>query len=461
MDLEEIWKTALAHLEVKLDSPAQFKTWFKDTTLLDIKDATAEIGVKNSYASDWLKKKHNKLVKDTISYVYGSTLDTKYVIDKALVNKPQPKVKAEDIIKEAPLFAPAGHQDNQISQILGRAGINNGHSFTNFIVGPSNKLAHAAALGVAAKPGETYNPLFIYGKTGLGKTHLGHAIARDIVEKDPYKKVLYVPSETFLNDMVKAIRTNKNVQFRQKYRTLDILIIDDIQFISKWVETQGEFFNTFNVLHGDNKQIILISDRSPEQIKNIDDRLRSRFQGGMTADIVRPDFETRLAIVEDKARALGTDLNQETLEFIAKTVTDNIRKLEGSLQKISLFDQMAEQQLSLEEVAKILGTDSLSKRERIKIPGILKVVAKEFKITVKDIKGPRRTADVAFARQLCMFLLREEFGYKLEQVAGHLNRKDHTTVIHAVDKIKSKLMIDEGFKNQLDLIRENIYTMDS
>ena len=459
-DLSEIWKITLAQLEVKIDSPAQFKTWFKDTTLLDIKGNVAEIGVKNSYTSDWLLKKHNKLIKDTISYVYGSDLLPKFIIDKALVNKPTPKITPEDIIREAPMFVSPDTQNNQISQILKRAGLNDAHSFANYVVGSSNKLAHAAASGVAGKPGQLYNPLFIYGKTGLGKTHLSHAIGVKMLEDNPYRKILYVSSEGFLNDMVKSIRSGKTVEFRQKYRSLDLLIIDDIQFISKWQETQSEFFNTFNVLYNDKKQVILISDRPPDEIKNIEDRLRSRFQGGMLVDIIKPDLEMRLAILEKKAKNMGILIMPRINEYIAKVITDNIRELEGALQKVSLYNSMIEQDLSVEEVAKILGKDSVSKREKIKVPGILKAIAKEFKVNLKDLKGPRRTSEIAFARQVCMYFLREEFGYKLEHIAELLNRKDHTTVIHAVDKIKSKTMIDEGFKNQIDLIKDTLYSND-
>lgn len=456
MDLNEIWKITLAQIEVKIDSPAQFKTWFKDTTLMDIKGNTAEIGVKNSYTSDWLQKKHNRLIKETLAYVYGADLNPVYVIDKSLVNKPNPKISADELIKDAPIFSPLT-ADERMLHLLKSSGLNDSYTFKNYVVGSSNKLAYAAAEGVAKQPGKLYNPLFIYGKTGLGKTHLGQGIGRRMLEDDPYRKVLYVSSEGFLNDMVKAIRSGKNMEFRQKYRTLDLLIIDDIQFISKWQETQNEFFNTFNVLFNDKKQIVLISDRPPDQIKGIEDRLRSRFQGGMTVDIAKPDFEMRLAIIEKKARSIGINLSNQIYEFIAKTITDNIRELEGALHKISLYNSMLEQDLSMEEVAKILGKDPLSKRERIKVPGIIKEVAKEFNVSVKDLKGPHRTAEIAFARQVCMYILREEFNYKLEQVADFLNRKDHTTVIHAVDKIKSKLMIDDGFKNQIDMLKETIF----
>lgn len=460
MERNDIWKITLAQIEVKLDSPAQFKTWLRDTTLLSLDSKRAVIGVKNSYTIDWLKKKHHKLIKDTISYVAGMELEPEYEIDKELVNKPQPKITADDILKEPPIFGLIENNGQSLGSTMRAANLNESYTFKNYIVGASNKLAHAAAFGVAQKPGEAYNPLFIYGRTGLGKTHLGQAVARYMLEKDPSKKVLYISSEGFLNDMVKAIKSGKNLEFRQKFRSLDMLIIDDIQLISKWQETQNEFFNTFNVLHNDKKQVVLISDRPPEEIKGIEERLRSRFQGGITVDIGRPDYEMRLAILESKATQLNMNLSNTILEFIAKLVTDNIRELEGAMQKISLYQSMFGPNITYEEVAKIIGKDKKGRREKIKVPQILKIIAKEFNVSVKDLKGPRRTAALAFARQVCMYFLREEFGYKLEQVAKFLEREDHTTVMHAVDKIKSKIMSDEGFKNQVDMLKESIITID-
>ena len=455
-DLAEIWKITLAQLEVKLDSPAQFKTWFKSTNLLDIQGNKATIGVKNAYSCDWLKKRHNGLIRDTLAYVYGQQLDPEYVVDRNLVNSPDEKVSTKELEREAPMFQLSANTQAGLDALLKKSKLSQSCTFANYIVGSSNKLAHAAALGVARNPGSAFNPLFIYGRTGLGKTHLSQAIGRYILEQDPSKAVLYVSSEGFLNDMVKSIRSGKSAQFRQKYRTLDLLIIDDIQFLSKWQETQNEFFNTFNVLYNEQKQIILISDRPPNQIEKIEDRLRSRFQGGMLVDITRPDYEMRLAILEKKAESLNVNLPSEVMVHIAKLITDNVREMEGALQKITLYNSMRDDNLSKEEIANILGKDTKSKRENIKTATIIKKIAKEFNLTVKELKGPRRKADIAFARQICMYILREEYGYKLEQVAKFLERKDHTTVLHAVDKIKSKLLIDDGFKNQMDLLKESI-----
>lgn len=460
MDLSEIWKITLAQIEVKIDNPAHFKTWFKDTKLIEIGSGQAKIGVRNSYTSEWLHKKHHKMIKDTLSYVQGSDIEPYYVIDKELVNIKAEKVHANEIPQQTvPTLIGFSEQPDTHPNLLlqvRRANLKEDYTFSSYIVGQSNKLAHAAAMGVSNRPGELYNPLFIYGKTGLGKTHLGQAVARQMLENDFHKKIMYIPCEGFLNEMVKAIKTGKTLEFKQKYRSLDLLIIDDIQFISKWQETQNEFFNTFNVLHNDKKQIILISDRPPEQITGIEDRLRSRFQGGILADVSQPDIEMRLAIVQKKASQLNIHLPDKVYEYIAKIIDDNIRELEGALQKVSLYQAMFSSDITYEEVEKMLGKDKKSRRQKIKVPHVLKTVAKEFNLTVKEIKGSRRTEQIAFARQVCMYILREDFGFKLEQVAQQLERKDHTTVMHAIDKIKSKIMIDEGFKNQMELLRENI-----
>lgn len=447
----EIWKVTLAQIEIKIDSPAHFKTWFLNTSLLSIKEKEAQIGVNNSYTADWLRKHHYQTIKKTLSYIVNREVELDFMIDEQLANKRNityVESQSSPLLNYTPL--------EQNIHVLKKASLNEAFSFDNFIVGPSNKLAHAAAKSVSQKPGFSYNPLFIYGNTGLGKTHLAQAIAREILERDPTSKILYISSERFLNDMVNSIRSNKSSQFRDKYRTLDLLIIDDIQFIYKWKETQTEFFHTFNVLFNANKQIILVSDRPPEEIKNLESRLKSRFQGGMTVDIAKPDYETRLAILEKKMEQIGSDLPRYILDFIASNISDNVRELEGALQKISLYNNMRQEDLSLDEVKHILGKDELNKRKKIKAPQVIKQVAQELNVTAKDIKGPRRTAEVAFARQVCMYLLREDFGYKLEDVATLLNRKDHTTVIHAVDKIKSRLLLDEGFKDQVLLIRERV-----
>lgn len=443
---KQLWKTTLAQIEIKLDAPAQFKTFFLETRLIKVLDNIAYIGVPNPYTKEWLKSKYSALIKSTISYVYGENLDVEFEV----YQKEIPTPSDEEIKQKSPILSIQNGVSGNVVEIISRSGLNPKYYLANYIVGNSNRIAHAAALAIIENPGQVYNPLFIHGKTGVGKTHLAQAIGRAVIERNPNRKVLYTTSEGFLNDMVKGIKTGQTEKFRQRYRPVDVLIIDDMQLISKWIATQAEFFNTFNEMYNAGRQIIFIADRKPDDIQNIESRLKSRMNGGMVVDIIPPDFETRLAIIERKAEMSGIHLKQSILEFIARSITENVRELEGALQKIALFNQIKpDGDITLEEVAHVIGKDNKSKREQIKVPKVLKEVAKAFGVTVKDIKGPGRTKEVALARQVCMFILREEFNYKLEEIARLLNREDHTTVIHAIDKIKSKMMLQDGFNAQV------------
>ncbi|MBL8014613.1 MAG: chromosomal replication initiator protein DnaA [Candidatus Doudnabacteria bacterium] len=440
-----LWKTVLAQIEVKLDSPAIYKTFFSGARLVNIGESQATIAVPNPFTSDWLKQKYTKLITDTISHVYGNSVEPQFIVQQDLTQQSQLSTPLLPLSSESPAAS--------IDTLLQTAGLNPRYTMSSFIIGDANRIAHAAASAVIGSPGTIYNPLYIFGPSGVGKTHLAQAVGRSILERSPNKKIVYTASEGFMNDMVKAIKSNKNREFRNKYRSADILIIDDVQQISKWEATRGEIFNTFNELHNNNSQVILIADRRPEDIKDIEDRLKTRFQGGMVVDITKPDFELRLAILERKAVSMGAQLSRTVLEMMAREITESIRELEGALQKVSLFNQMKpEGDLSLEEVARIMGTDSYAKREKVKVPDVIKCVAQTLNVKIKDIKGPRRTKDVAMARQICMYVLREELGYKLEEIATLLDRQDHTTVMHAVDKVKSMLLTDSNFKAQLQQI---------
>jgi len=463
-DYQQVWRTTLAQIEVKLDSPAQYKTFFHGAKLLDIKGGKALISVSNPYKSDWLRQKHHDLIKTTITHVYGKDLDIDIVVDtseaSAIPKITRAEANASKLQTSAPpsLLSMKNGMSQTLTDIIGRSGLNQKYTLGSFVIGDSNRIAHAAVIAVIDNPGKVYNPLFIYGKTGVGKTHLAQAVGRAILERNPNLGIVYTPSEGFLNDMVHAIRTNKTEAFRNKYRAVDVLIIDDIQLISKWVRTQDEFFNTFNEIIQNDKHIVLIADRRPEDIQDLEARLRSRFQGGMVVEIAEPDYELRLAILEKKANATGCEISNKILEVIAQNVNGNIRELEGALQAVALFNQMKKDgDLSENEVKKIIGVDSKSKREKVKVPGVIRKVGATFGVSVKDIKGPRRTKDMATARQVCMYILREEFSYKLEDIAKFLNRQDHTTVMHAVDKTKSLMMKDDGFKDQVVSVIRDLY----
>ncbi len=450
-DEKQLWKTALAQIEVKLDAPATFKTFFQETKLIKILDGKVYIGVPNPYTSEWLKSRYERLIKDTVSYVYGEQLNPEFQV----LQRSDSEEELRD--NSQPLLNMEGGFMGDVLNSVRKSGINPKHTMSTYIVGNPNRFAHAASLAVIENPGVVYNPLFIHGKTGLGKTHLAQAIARGILEKDPSKKVIYTPSEGFLNEMVKGIKAGGMEKFRAKYRPVDLLIIDDMQLISKWVHTQEEFFNTFNELYNAGKQIILIADRRPEEIKNIESRIKSRMQGGVVVDVGLPDYEMRLAILQTKAESRGINLKPQIIEYIARTVTENIRELEGALQKVALFNSMKPGgDLTLEEIAHTIGKDIESKRENARVPHIIKETARSFDVKIKDIKGPRRTKDVALARQVAMYILREEYNYKLEEVAKFLNREDHTTVLHAVDRIKTKMLRSDGFNSQVSKLITSI-----
>lgn len=456
IDTQQIWRTTLAQIEIKLDAPVQYKTFFQDTELLEIKAGKATICVPNQYISDWLQRKYESLISSTINYVYGQELKLEFIATKTTKHSSSQQTNQEQSIDTNPFMPFQQDTMEAVLRTVQASGLNEKYTMQNFLVGDANRMAHAAALAVTEGPGSTYNPLFLHGKTGVGKTHLAQAIGRAIIERSPSKKVIYTPSEGFLTDMVDSLRRNRMAEFRTKYRSKNVLIIDDIQLISKWVKTQDEFFNTFNELQAQNNQIILVSDRRPEEIKDIEDRLRSRFQGGMVISMEEPDYELRLAILERKAKQSNIELSTRILEVIARSISDNVRELEGALQTVALFNRMKNDgDLTVEEVERIIGADAKSKREKIKVPVVLKYVAKAFDVTVKDIKGDRRTKDIASARQVAMYILRDELGYKLQDVAHAVRRTDHTTVMHAADKIKSQMATAEGFRNQIvDIIKQ-------
>lgn len=464
-DPKTIWRTTLAQIEIKLDSVQTYKTFFTNTQLVSLEARKAVIGVHNGYMHDWLKQKYTGLIQETLSHVYGHEVEIDFEVLPDYAKGSLQKLEKNELIKssrpqageseEPDLMSTAGGVHESVISALQKSGLNDKYSLSNYVVGNANRIAHAAAQAIIKQPGQTYNPLFLHGSTGVGKTHLAQAIARAVLERTPHKKVVYTSAEGFLNDMVKSLKTAKMQEFRNRYRAISILIIDDIQLISKWVETQTEFFNTFNELHNQNNQIILIADRPPEEIKNLEDRLRSRFQGGLVVDITRPEFELRLAILEKKANQFGFQLPQQWLELIAQHVEDNIRELEGAIQKIALYNQIKKDgDLTSQEILKIIGQDVGSKREKVKVPSVIKLVGKKFGVSVKDLKGTGRTKDLAMARQVAMYILRDELEYNLQDVAEYLNRSDHTTVMHAVDKVKSLMAVDPQFKQIIvDIIK--------
>jgi chromosomal replication initiator protein len=460
LNKDDIWKIAMERIQLKI-SPQNYTAWFKNTYLQKIENGMATISCPSNFSREWLDSNHHKLVRQILQNIINSDLELIFIVSEN--NTGDPENSSENSAAneydryenmsltpdEAPIFNVQHTQQAILEDAQHKANLNPMYLFDNFVIGPSNRVAHAAAQAVADNPGRAYNPLFIYGGTGLGKTHLIHAVGNFLIHKDPNRKVLYCPSETFLNEMVDAIRNDRNAEFRQKYRQLDLLVIDDIQFISEWERSQTELFHTFNTLYESGKQIILASDRRPEEIENLAPRLMSRFKGGMVTDITSPDYELRLAIVRQKAEEKGMLLPNNLLNFIAKGFDSNIRELEGALMRIGTHVKIGGVIPTEAEAAKILEIDTESKRKRIAPRDVILEVCKCFGVSIRDIRGKRRNAEFVEPRQVSMYILRKELGMPLETVAKELNRMDHTTVLHAIERVENKMEVDEDFREKV------------
>ena len=452
-DADDIWKVVSENLRLSLGQRDYF-AWIDGVYLSQIENGVATFICPESFKKDRIEKNHLNLFKkcllDATGEKFSIVLELKQVSHKE--DKKQKKYQYEyhDPSSESSmdLFSASEQQERMKVNALKSSQLNPKYRFENFIVGASNRLAEAVGRAVVESLGTAYNPVFYYGDTGVGKTHLMQAIGNEIIEKEPSKKVVYVSIERFLNELIESIRTNKQEAFRNKYREVDLLIIDDVQFVENFPKTQEELFHTFNTLHQANKQIILASDRAPRELKNISDRLRSRFQGGMVADLQSPDYETRVAILQQIADDRKIEVSPEYLELIAKNIDTNIRELEGALTKVISLMNLGEE-MSEEEVAKMLQLDIESKRKRITPSRVISTVSEVFGITVSEIKGKRRTSYVALSRQVVMYILRSELDLPLERVAKEVNRSDHTTVLHACEKIENLKVSDVRFKDKL------------
>ena len=443
--IREKWSDILYYLKNEYDiSDVSFKTWLLPLEVTAVEDGTIVIMVpEESIGLSYIKKKYYLPLKVSVSEVTGQDLDIEFILP--------------DQVKE--YFTPI--PDNQGSQdVFEKAGLNPKYTFSNFIVGDNNNLAHAASLAVAESPTEIYNPLYIYGGVGLGKTHLMQAIAHFILSADPEKKVLYVTSENFTNEIIDAIRNGSpqaNSRFREKYRNADVLLIDDIQFISGKESTQEEFFHTFNDLYEHKKQIIISSDKPPKEIKGLEERLISRFLWGLPIDLQSPNYETRVAILKKKIELEGAPpIPDEVIFYIAANVSSNIRELEGSLTKIIAYSKLTSSDITLEfaeGVLKDLFTDS---QREITPDNIIKIVAEHFGISVSDLSSKKKSSDVVYPRQLAMYLCRTLTEAALSLIGKKLGNRDHSTVLHGYEKIQSEIDIDEKTKNDVEILKKKI-----
>jgi chromosomal replication initiator protein len=423
---------------------ASFDTWVRDSRLLSCEDGVVTIGVRNAYARDWLENRLTGTVAQLLTGILNRDMQVRFVVSSA-----EAAPDASTGGQAAGDLADDGQPFSRPRSVC----LNPRYTFENFVVGPNNRLAHAAAQAVAENPAAAYNPLFLYGGVGLGKTHLLHAIGNYCQEHG--LNVLYVSSEEFTNDMISAIRSHATQAFREKYRSADVLLVDDIQFIAGKESTQEEFFHTFNTLHGQNKQIIVSSDRPPKALVTLEERLRSRFEWGLTADIQPPDLETRLAILRAKSERLGQAVPPEIVDLIARRVQSNIRELEGALNRIVAFANLSGLALT-PQLAEVALADLLPQRGDVKPDAVVDVVARTFNLSVDRLLSSDRSRDVALPRQIAMYLMRET-NISLPQIGQALGGRDHTTVMYACEKVADLLERDDRLRRQVVQIRQQLY----
>jgi len=453
MTIEEIWQAALGEIELSI-SKANFITWFKNTNIVSKKDGKITIAVPNAFTKEWLENKYNKLILKALRDVSKEIKEVAFVIKTKQPLKE--KVKKIDK-KEEKIPAFEELLDFENFKIDKKTNLNPRYTFDNFIIASFNELAYAAAQSVIKSPGQTYNPLFIYGGVGVGKTHLIQAIGNEISKKDKNKKITYVSSEKFTNDVISAISNNEMEKLKRFYRKMDILIIDDIQFLAGKEKTQEEFFHTFNYLYENNKQIILSSDRPPKAIPTLEERLRSRFEGGMIADIGIPDFETRVVILKAKQRNLNLDLPDDILEYIASHIQKNIRELEGALNRIGVFVKLNNSIPNKSQVEKILKSIISNPQKRTTFQKIIKTVAEFYDVNDKDLLNRNRKKEIVKPRQITMYLLREELKISYPSIGAKLGGRDHTTVMYGCEKIEKELENNTSLEEEINLIRQRLY----
>jgi chromosomal replication initiator protein len=456
MDSEQLWRMVLGELELTL-SRGHFITWFKNTNLIDTTNDIYTISVPNVFIKEQLESRYQDLVFSLIQKSGHSPVRVVFVIGSGEKIKKAPRTEQTVSPTNELIKRPAAPQKtgNQLSHSY-RQGLNERYTFDNFIVGSGNELAHAACQAVAHTPGKKYNPLFLYGGVGIGKTHLIQAVGNEIIKNNPRARVVYVSSEQFVQEFIDAVRYKKNTDFASYYRNADVLIIDDMQFIAGKDKTQEEFFHTFNALHQANKQIIISSDKPPKDIPTLEERLRSRFAWGMSIDMQNPDFETRCAIVQSKAEVANIQLPNDVVEFLANHIQTNIRELEGALNQLVAFCEMRRVEPSVEYVADLLSSH-IQKNKRLNAKQIIDKVAKHYQVSVSDLLSPKRDKDIVFPRQIAMYLMRSELDLSFPKIARELGRKDHTTAMHSISKMTSELKTNIETKQVVQELKEKLY----
>ncbi len=454
-----LWQSVLGEIELSV-SHATFTTWFKSTELINQTDNTITIQVANIFAQKQFEVKFNDQVKKVLAKNGVNPDRIIYVVNTCGKRTRPSRETTADInpsgTSSIDELLPQNSDNARQKNISTPGGLNPRYTFDNFIVGSSNDLAYTASRAVASNPGMKYNPIYLYGGVGLGKTHLMQAIGNEIIKKDPKSRVLYISSETFVNEFLDHVRFKKK-GFSEKYRNVDVLIIDDMQFIAGKERTQEEFFHTFNHLHQNNKQIIISSDKPPKSIPTLTERLRSRFEMGMLIDIQMPDFETRCAILNIKASMSGITLKQDTVEYLATNIKTNIRELEGALNQLLAYAEMRGIEPDVSTAEGLLGNIRHSRPQHLSSKQIIDKTAKHFQIEINEMCSEKRDKHIVVPRQIAMYLLRSELHLSFPKIAGELGRKDHTTAIHSVEKIEKAIKLDYVIREQVSSIREKLY----
>lgn len=479
MSHDELWRTVLGQVELSI-SKANFLTWFKGTSILSIDAGVVTIAVPNGFAKEWLENKYNLYILKALKTLATDVVEIRCSIVQNNTQKPNIQnsnsifVNSLDAARPAVQDSPGVQRQQQSftrkridfsvntvpssSPALFKSNLNPRYTFENFIVAENNELARAACFAVGQNIGHLYNPLFIYGGVGLGKTHLLQALGNEVLKNFPEKRVKYITSERFTGELVESIKNQSIDQFKAAYEQIDLLIIDDVQFLSGREKTQQEFFHIFNALYQINKQIVISSDRPPKAIPTLEERLRSRFEGGMIADISRPSLETRLAILEAKALEKGVSLDPASLHFISEHITNNVRELEGALARISAFSELQHIPISLTLVQKVLG-DTLQQKRKLSLEDILAIVTDFYHIQKEELIKKGRKKEVAHPRQMAMYLMRTELETPLSSIGNCFGGRDHTTVLHAVDKITQAKESRQRIKEELAALLERIQTL--
>lgn len=465
MNNQELWQAVLGQLELIL-SKASFTTWLKNTSIISHNSNEVVIGVPNGFTKEWLENKYHKFILKSVQDITGEIKSVKYIIGVAASspinefsetkNKPKTNPKNNEEQKQEKPRSKTAEPNRAF--IESETNLNPRYTFESFIVGSHNELAHAACVAVTRNLGTNYNPLFIYGSVGLGKTHLLQAIGNKVVENDFDKKICYTTSERFATELIESIRNKTVDKFKEYYIKFDVLIIDDIQFLSGKEKTQEEFFHIFNALYQKNKQIVLSSDRPPKAIPTLEERLRSRFEGGMIADVGIPDFETRMAILKAKVREKNLNISPDVLTYIAANIQKNIRELEGALKRVQALTEFSAKTITLKEVEGVLAdVVSATYRKSTTTKEIIKIVSEFYNVNSEELSARSRKQEIVKPRQIAMYLMRSEINTSFSSIGEVLGKKDHTTVMHAVNKIQEDISLDKNIEQEIILIKQRIY----